>query len=171
MARESIADKTARARKITGALERVYPHAHCELNYANPLELLVATILSAQCTDKRVNLVTADLFQKYHQARDFAEADLATLEKDIRSTGFYKNKARNIKSACAAIVSQHGGLVPRTMEELIPLGGRRPQDRQRGAGQRLWHQCGRGGGYAYRPAIAAARAHRPPHAGKNRSRI
>jgi endonuclease-3 len=123
MARESIADKTARARKITGALERVYPHAHCELNYANPLELLVATILSAQCTDKRVNLVTADLFQKYRQARDFAEADLATLEKDIRSTGFYKNKARNIKSACAAIVSQHDGQVPRTMEELIPLGG------------------------------------------------
>jgi endonuclease-3 len=123
MARESIADKTARARKITGALERVYPNAHCELNYSNPLELLVATILSAQCTDKRVNLVTADLFQKYRQARDFADADLTALENDIRSTGFYKNKARNIKSACAAIVSQHDGQVPRSMEELIPLGG------------------------------------------------
>jgi endonuclease-3 len=123
MARESIADKTARARKITAALERTYPSAHCELNYSNPLELLVATILSAQCTDKRVNLVTADLFQKYRQARDFAAADLTALEQDIRSTGFYKNKARNIKSACADILARHGGQVPQSMEELIQLGG------------------------------------------------
>ena len=93
------------------------------MNYSKPLELLVATILSAQCTDKRVNLVTADLFKKYRGARDFAGANPAELETDIRSTGFYKNKARNIKSACADILAKHGGEVPQSMEELIELGG------------------------------------------------
>ena len=123
MPRESTADKIARAQKITAALERTYPGAHCELNFANPLELLIATILSAQCTDKRVNIVTADLFKEYRSAKDFADANLAELEKAIRSTGFYKNKARNIKSACADIVARHGGQVPQSMEELVQLGG------------------------------------------------
>jgi endonuclease-3 len=123
MPRESAADKLARARKIISALERAYPNAHCELNHSNPLELLVATILSAQCTDKRVNLVTPGLFKKYRSAKDFADANLPELENDIRSTGFYKNKARNIKSACADIVARHGGQVPQSMEELIQLGG------------------------------------------------
>jgi endonuclease-3 len=123
MARETAADQIARARKITSVLAGVYPNAHCELTYSNPLELLVATILSAQCTDKRVNLVTADLFKKYRQARDFAAADPAALAREVRSTGFYKNKARNIQSACADIVAKHGGAVPRTMAELIQLGG------------------------------------------------
>ncbi|MGA2246199.1 MAG: endonuclease III [Verrucomicrobiota bacterium] len=123
MPRESNVDKIARARKITGALERAYPIAHCELNFSNPLELLVATILSAQCTDKRVNIVTLDLFKKYRSARDFAGADLAGLQNDIRSTGFYKNKARNLKSACAEIVARHGGRVPQSMEELVQLRG------------------------------------------------
>jgi endonuclease-3 len=123
MPRESAANKIARTEKITVALERAYPGAHCELNFSTPLELLVATILSAQCTDKRVNIVTADLFKKYRSARDFAQASPAALENDIRSTGFYKNKARNIISACADIVAKYRGEVPQSMEELIQLGG------------------------------------------------
>jgi endonuclease-3 len=123
MPRERTADKIARTTKITAALERAYPNAHCELNFSSPLELLVATILSAQCTDKRVNLVTADLFKKYCAAADFAAAPLPALEAAIRSTGFYKNKARHIKSACADIVAKHGGLVPQSMAELVQLGG------------------------------------------------
>jgi endonuclease-3 len=123
MPRESTAAKIARTQKIVAGLERTYPNAHCELNFANPLELLVATILSAQCTDKRVNIVTAELFKKYRSAKAFAEASPGELEKDIRSTGFYKNKARNIKSACGDIVARHGSQVPQSMEELIELGG------------------------------------------------
>lgn len=123
MPRESTAAKIARTQNIISVLKRVYPTAHCELNFSNPLELLIATILSAQCTDKRVNIVTADLFKKYRSAKDFAEADLAVLENDVRSTGFYKNKARNIKSACADILSMHHGQVPSSMEELVQLGG------------------------------------------------
>ncbi len=106
MPRETTADKIARTKKIISALERTYPDAHCELNFSNPLELLVATILSAQCTDKRVNIVTANLFKKYRAARDFAEAKLAEMENDVRSTGFYRNKAKNIKSACADMVDK-----------------------------------------------------------------
>jgi endonuclease III len=123
MPRESTAHKIARAEQIVSALEKAYPNAHCELDHANPLELLVATILSAQCTDKRVNLVTTDLFKKYRRAKDFAEANLAELETDIRSTGFYKNKAKNIKACCAVLVAKFGGEVPRTMEELHALAG------------------------------------------------
>ena len=123
MPRESTAAKIARTQNIISVLKRVYPTAHCELNFSNPLELLIATILSAQCTDKRVNIVTADLFKKYRSAKDFAEADLAVLENDVRSTGFYKNKARNIKSACVDILSMHHGQVPSSMEELVQLGG------------------------------------------------
>jgi len=123
MPRESTAAKIARTQNIISVLKRVYPTAHCELNFSNPLELLIATILSAQCTDKRVNIVTADLFKKYRSAKDFAEADLAVLENDVRSTGFYKNKARNIKSACVDILSMHHGQVPASMEELVQLGG------------------------------------------------
>lgn len=123
MPREKNSDKTARTQKIISVLKRTYPNAHCELNFSNPLELLVATILSAQCTDKRVNLVTAELFQKYRRAKDFAAADLSTLEQDVRSTGFYKNKAKNIKACCAALVEKFGGEVPRTMDELHALAG------------------------------------------------
>ena len=123
MPRETADARTQRTRKIIAALQKTYPDAHCELVHGNPLELLVATILSAQCTDKRVNLVTKDLFKKYCSAEDFAKADISGLENDIRTTGFFKNKARNIKSACAAIVEKHGGQVPQTMEELIQLGG------------------------------------------------
>jgi endonuclease-3 len=104
-------------------LRKAYPDAHCELNHSNPLELLVATILSAQCTDKRVNIVTRELFNKYRSAADYARADLAGLERDIRTTGFYRNKARSIKACGHALVERHGGSVPGTMEELIELGG------------------------------------------------
>ena len=123
MPRETADAQKHRTRKIIAGLQKTYPDAHCELVHGNPLELLIATILSAQCTDKRVNLVTADLFKKYRSVEDFAEADLHGLKNDIRTTGFFKNKARNIKSACAAIVEKHGGKIPQTMEELIQLGG------------------------------------------------
>jgi endonuclease III len=123
MPRESHTGKTRRARKIISALRRTYPDAHCELNFSNPLQLLIATILSAQCTDKRVNLVTAELFKKYRSAGDFADADISALENDIRTTGFYKNKAKNIKAAGRDIVEKHGGEVPRTMDELHALAG------------------------------------------------
>jgi endonuclease-3 len=109
--------------EILTALKSAYPDAHCELNFSNPLQLLVATILSAQCTDKRVNLVTADLFRKYRSAADFAEAPLSELEAAIKSTGFFRNKAKNIQGACRALVSRHGGEVPRTMAELTALDG------------------------------------------------
>lgn len=123
MPRETAAAKKERTMKIIAALQRTYPTAHCELNFSSPLQLLIATILSAQCTDKRVNIVTADLFKKYRSAKNFAEADLSELETDIRSTGFYKNKAKNLKACCAALVEKFGGEVPRTMDELHALAG------------------------------------------------
>ena len=123
MPRESKAAKAARAKKLVAALARTYPDAHCELNFSNPLELLVATILSAQCTDKRVNLVTAELFKQYRSAADYARAPSAELEQAIRTTGFFRNKAKSLKAACQAIVEKHNGEVPRTMEELTQLRG------------------------------------------------
>jgi endonuclease-3 len=123
MPRETNAAKAARLKTIIAGLRKAYPGAHCELNFANPLELLIATILSAQCTDKRVNLVTADLFKKHRTAADYAQADLAALERDIQSTGFFRNKAKSLKACCRALVEEHGGQVPRTMEALTRLGG------------------------------------------------
>ncbi len=109
--------------RILEVLAAAYPDAHCELDYRTPFQLLIATILSAQCTDVRVNQVTKDLFRKYRKPQDFLEVDPEVLEEDIRSTGFYRNKAKNIRRACQAIVEEHGGRVPRTMEELRKLGG------------------------------------------------
>ena len=123
MARESAAVKTARLRAIVDALERVYPDAHCELNHANPLELLVATILSAQCTDQRVNQVAADLFRRYRTAADYAAAPTAQLEAAVKPTGFFRNKARSIQTCCRQLVERHAGQVPDTMEALIQLEG------------------------------------------------
>lgn len=108
---------------ILAELARLYPNAECALVHANPLQLLVATILSAQCTDKRVNLVTPALFARYPTATDFANSHLPELEGLIRTTGFFHNKAKNIKGCCIAIVEQHGGEVPRTLEELVALPG------------------------------------------------
>src|SRR5450755_4273528 len=123
MPRESTAARKARATKIIAALQRTYPDAHCELNFSNPLQLLIATILSAQCTDKRVNIVTAELFKKYRSANDFADAPLAEIEEAVKTTGFFRNKAKNIKACCAALIEKFGGEVPRTMDELHALAG------------------------------------------------
>jgi endonuclease-3 len=112
-----------RVAQLVKALPAVYPDAHCELDFRNPLELLVATILSAQCTDKRVNAVTPALFSKYRSAADYAKAPPATLERLIRSTGFFRSKTKSIRAAAAAIVAEHGGRVPDTMEKLHGLPG------------------------------------------------
>jgi endonuclease-3 len=123
MPRETVNAKAARLRKIITALDRTYPEAHCELNHVDPLQLLVATILSAQCTDKRVNLVTQELFKKYNSPADYANAPLAELEQAIKSTGFFRNKAKNIQACCRILIVHHAGKVPRTMEELTQLDG------------------------------------------------
>lgn len=112
-----------RIRTLLTRLQKAYPDARCALNFSNPLELLIATILSAQCTDERVNQVTATLFKKYRTAADYAQAPLAELERDIHSTGFYRNKAKSIKAATQRIVEEFGGQVPRTMDELLTLPG------------------------------------------------
>jgi len=112
-----------RVLEIIELLEKEHPDAKIALDYASPLELLVATILSAQCTDKRVNIVTKTLFKKYRKAEDYANADLEELEEDIRPTGFYRNKARNIKKCCQILVEKFNSQVPRTMEEMLELPG------------------------------------------------
>ncbi|MGA3283620.1 MAG: endonuclease III [Verrucomicrobiota bacterium] len=123
MPRETSEARAARLKKIIAALDRTYPEAHCELDHADPLQLLIATILSAQCTDKRVNLVTKELFKKYRSAADYANAPLAELEPAIKPTGFFRNKAKNIQACCHKLIERHGGQVPRTMEELTHLDG------------------------------------------------
>jgi endonuclease-3 len=112
-----------RAGRIVRKLAKLYPDAHCALNYANPLQLLVATILSAQCTDERVNRITPALFARYPDAHAFADADQAELEKMIRSTGFFHSKAKNLIDCCRKLVECHDAEVPRTMEELVQLPG------------------------------------------------
>ena len=111
------------ARELLKRLPDIYPDAHCELDYSNSLELLVATILSAQCTDKRVNIVTKDLFQRCRTAADYAEISQEELETLVRSTGFYRNKAKNIRAMGAALLARHGGEVPSTLEALAALPG------------------------------------------------
>jgi endonuclease III len=112
-----------RTARIIAQLKKEYPDARCSLNFANPLELLVATILSAQCTDERVNIVTADLFRKYRTAEDYVKVPQGELEQDIRSTGFYRNKAKAIQGASKIIAEQHGGRVPENIEALLLLPG------------------------------------------------
>lgn len=116
-------DKETRVLKIIELLEKAHPDAKIALNYTNPLELLIATILSAQCTDKRVNIVTEKLFKKYRKAEDYAKADLKELEEDIKSTGFYRNKAKNIKRCCQILIEKFGSQVPKTMKEMLELPG------------------------------------------------
>jgi len=111
------------ARELLKRLPDIYPDAHCELDYSNSLELLVATILSAQCTDKRVNIVTKDLFQRCRTAADYADISQEELETLVRSTGFYRNKAKNIRAMGAALLARHGGEVPSTLEALAALPG------------------------------------------------
>ena len=112
-----------RAKKIDAALHAAFPGAKCSLTFANPLQLLVATILSAQCTDARVNMVTPALFERYADAKAFAEAHVSELERLIQSTGFYRNKTKSIREACKDIVALHGGIVPNTLEALFALHG------------------------------------------------
>ena len=117
------AEARRHAAKIVRRLARAYPDAKCSLDFHNPLELLVATVLSAQCTDKRVNLVTPDLFAKYASTADYAMAALDELEKDIQTTGFFRNKAKNIKGCCQGLVEEHAGKVPRDLDTLVKLPG------------------------------------------------
>jgi len=123
MARETAAARAARAQEILAALARTYPQAHCELDYSTPLELLIATILSAQCTDKRVNIVTKELFRVCKSAADFVALPQEQLEEIVHTTGFFRAKAKNIKACCTTLVERHGGEVPRTMDELTALAG------------------------------------------------
>jgi len=113
----------ADAKKILAVLKKTYPQARCSLDHASPLELLVATILSAQCTDERVNIVTKDLFKKYPSARDYGRADLTVLEEDVRSTGFFRNKARSIQKLGQTLAAEHGGQVPADLDVLVKLPG------------------------------------------------
>ncbi|MBX7054729.1 MAG: endonuclease III [Pyrinomonadaceae bacterium] len=116
-------DKKAHAAEIIKRLRKRYPNAHCALDHTSPFELLIATILSAQCTDERVNIVTANLFRKYCGPADFINVSQEELEKDIHSTGFFRNKAKNIQAACRRIIDEFGGEIPRTMDQLLTLGG------------------------------------------------
>src|SRR3954466_2524122 len=120
---KKIQRRADRLKAILPILKKTYPAAKCSLDYSSPLELLTATILSAQCTDDRVNIVTKGLLKKYRSAKDLAKVANEELEKDIQSTGFYRNKAKSLKGMGAALVERHGGRVPETMEELVELPG------------------------------------------------
>jgi endonuclease-3 len=121
--RESFEELKARTRDIIRRLKRAYPDAKCSLNHSNPFELLVATILSAQCTDERVNIVTADLFRKYTKPEDYLKVSPRELEKDIQSTGFFRNKTKSIQGTSKVLTEEYGGQVPHTMDELLELPG------------------------------------------------
>ena len=121
--REKFEDLKERTRRIIRRLKRAYPGAKCSLNHSNPFELLIATILSAQCTDERVNIVTADLFRKYTKPEDYLKVAPRELEKDIQSTGFFRNKTKSIQGTSRVLTEQYHGEVPHTMEELLELPG------------------------------------------------
>jgi len=122
-ARETTEELKSRTRDIIRKLKRTYPDAKCSLNHSNPFELLIATILSAQCTDERVNLVTADLFRKYRQPADYLKVSPHELEKDIQSTGFFRNKTKSIQGTAKVLTEQYSGEVPHTMDQLLELPG------------------------------------------------
>jgi endonuclease III len=112
-----------RAARIVKGLRRLYPDAECALNHTSPLELMVATILSAQCTDERVNIVTATLFRKYRRPADYLSVPVTELERDIQSINFFRNKAKSIQGACRCLIDNHGGEVPQSLDELVELPG------------------------------------------------
>ena len=116
-------DKTKQTKEVIKRLKREYPDAHCALLYSNPFELLIATILSAQCTDVRVNIVTSELFRKYRNPQDYLNVVQEELEQDIRSTGFYRNKAKNIQATCEKIVNNFDGEIPQDIDKLLTLNG------------------------------------------------
>ena len=121
--RETKVQKKERTEQIIKLLKRAHPDAHCALNHANPFELLIATILSAQCTDERVNIVTGDLFRKYRKPADYLKVRDTELQQDIKTTGFFRNKTKSIQGACKMLVEEFGGQVPKTMDELLELPG------------------------------------------------
>ena len=121
--RESKSQRQDRTQQIIKLLKRAHPDAKCALNHSNPFELLIATILSAQCTDERVNKVTADLFRKYRQPEDYSKVAASELQEDVRTTGFFRNKTKSIQGACAMLTEEFGGKVPQTMDELLKLPG------------------------------------------------
>ena len=123
MHRESIKSKTDRTAAIIYKLQITYPNARCELTYSSPLELLIATILSAQCTDKQVNIVTSYLFKKYRAASDYIEVHLEELQNDIKRIGLFRNKSKSIQKCCRSLIENHGGSVPANMKSLIALAG------------------------------------------------
>jgi len=118
-----ITNKKERTAEIIKRLKKAYPDAHCALNHTNPFELLIATILSAQCTDRQVNIVTADLFRKFRKPQDYLDVSQEELEKEIRSIGFFRSKAKNIRAASEKIITEFGGKVPDSMDELLRLNG------------------------------------------------
>jgi endonuclease III len=121
--RESKSQRIERTAEIVKLLKRAHPDAKCALNHSNAFELLIATILSAQCTDERVNIVTADLFRKYRKPEDYLKVRDTELQQDIKTTGFFRNKTKSIQGACAMLTEEFGGKVPRTMDELLRLPG------------------------------------------------
>ena len=121
--RETKSQKKERTEQLIKLLKHAHPDAHCALNHSNAFELLIATILSAQCTDERVNIVTADLFRKYRKPSDYLKVPETELQQDIRTTGFFRNKTRSIQGACKMLVEEFDGEVPKTMEELLQLPG------------------------------------------------
>ncbi len=121
--RESKTDRKKRTEQIIKLLKQAHPDAHCALNHSNAFELLIATILSAQCTDERVNIVTADLFRKYRKPEDYLKVPATELQQDIRTTGFFRNKTKSIQGACKVLIEEFGGEVPQTMAELLRLPG------------------------------------------------
>lgn len=121
--RETKSQRQERTEEIIKLLKRAYPDAHCALNHSNAFELLIATILSAQCTDERVNIVTADLFRKYRKPEDYLKVPATELQQDVRTTGFFRNKTKSIQGACRMLVEDFNSQVPKTMEELLKLPG------------------------------------------------
>jgi len=121
--RETKSQRKERTEQIIKLLKRAHPDAHCALNHSNAFELLIATILSAQCTDERVNIVTADLFRKYRKPEDYLKVPATELQQDVRTTGFFRNKTKSIQGACRMLVEDFNGQVPKTMEELLQLPG------------------------------------------------
>lgn len=121
--RETKSQRLDRTAQIIKLLKRAHPDAKCALNHSNPFELLIATILSAQCTDERVNIVTADLFRKYRKPEDYLKVRDTELQQDIRTTGFFRNKTKSIQGACKVLIEEFGGQVPQTMEELLRVPG------------------------------------------------
>jgi endonuclease-3 len=145
-----------RVREVIRRLKRAYPDAKCSLNHSNPFELLIATILSAQSTDERVNIVTSDLFRKYKKPEDYLKVSPRELEQDIHSTGFFRNKTKSIQGTAKLLTEQYGGVVPRTMEELLELPGVARKTANVVLGKCLRDQVGRRRRYSRHTAFAPA---------------